>query len=137
MRGGTANCTSIISSDLIGSPVVDNPSALIAMNGPSLDKFGPRVEKGGLIVLNSSLIEPTNGRDGITLAAIPLNEIAGEIGSQKVINMVALGAWARFTDALTLEDVVNGMEAMLSDMGKGNFIDVNRTALEKGYEYFN
>lgn len=135
MRGGTANCTAIISSELIGSPIVDNPSALIAMNPPSLDKFGHAVRQGGLIVSNSALIENPSVNNRAKLIEVPLNTIANEIGNTKVINMVALGSWARFTDGVDLDDVMKGMELALTDLGKGQFVDVNMTALEKGYNY--
>ncbi|MBS3812888.1 2-oxoacid:acceptor oxidoreductase family protein [Candidatus Bipolaricaulota bacterium] len=133
MRGGTANCTAIISSKLIGSPIVDSPSALIAMNPPSLDKFETRVQENGLIVVNSSLVDEPKGRDNIKVVNVPLNEIAKEIGNQKVINMVALGAWAKFVEEISLQDVIKGMEMTLTDMGKERFIGSNREALEKGF----
>lgn len=135
MRGGTANCTAIISSDLIGSPIVDNPRALIAMNPPSLDKFGEKVQTGGLIVVNTSLVDDPEAQAEINLAKVPLNDIAKEIGNPKVINMVALGAWARFTEEIELEDVTRGMEMMLTDMGKERFVEPNENALRDGYEY--
>ncbi len=135
MRGGTANCTAIISSELIGSPIVDNPSALIAMNPPSLDKFKGTVGEDGLIVVNTSLVDEPEERDNVTVAGVPLNEIAQEIGNQKAINMVALGAWAKFTEGIDLEDVVRGMELTLTDMGKERFIESNGEALKRGYGY--
>ena len=131
MRGGTANCTAIISSDLIGSPVVNKPSSLIAFNGPSLDKFGPQVQENGTIIVNSSLID--NYGSGNNRVPVPLNEIARELGNQKVINMVALGAWARATEKLSLSAVKTGMELMLKESGKGDFVEINKEALEKGY----
>src|SRR6056297_925306 len=132
MRGGTANCTAIVSSELIGSPIVDNPSALIAMNPPSLNKFGNVVQQGGLVVSNSALIESPSVNNHVELIEVPLNTIANEIGNTKVINMVALGSWARFTDGIDLDDLMNGMELTLTDLGKEKFVDVNRAALEKG-----
>jgi len=131
MRGGTANCTVIISSDLIGSPVVKKPSALIAFNEPSLDKFGPQVKAGGTIIINSSLIDDfSSGKTGVP---VPLNDIAKELGNQKVINMVALGAWSRATEVLSLAAIKRGMKLMLEESGKGKFVEINRKALEEGY----
>ncbi len=132
MRGGTANCTAIVSSELIGSPVVNRPTALIAFNGPSLDKFGPKVKENGTIILNSSLIDSYEYDE--KAFPVPLNEIARDIGNQKVINMVALGAWARKTGVLSLSAVKNGMELTLRESGKEEFVEVNEQALEEGYE---
>lgn len=132
MRGGTANCTAIISSELIGSPVVNEPSALIAFNEPSLDKFGPKVKEGGVTVLNSSLIDEFGSDE--TTVPVPLNDIAKDLGNQKVLNMVGLGAWVRATETLSLSAIKTGMELMLEESGKGKFVDINKKALEKGYE---
>lgn len=132
MRGGTANCTAIVSSDLIGSPVVNKPSALIAFNEPSLDKFGSKVKENGEIIINSSLIDSYDNDD--KSLPLPLNDIAKDIGNQKVINMVALGAWARAIEKLSLSAVKTGMELMLKESGKGDFVEINKQALEKGYE---
>lgn len=132
MRGGTANCTAIISSELIGSPVVNRPSALIAFNEPSLDKFGPKVKENGTIILNSSLID--NYEYDKKAFPVPLNEVARDIGNQKVINMVALGAWAKKTGVLSLSAVKNGMKLTLQESGKEEFVEINEQALEEGYE---
>lgn len=132
MRGGTANCTAIVSSDLIGSPVVNKPSSLIAFNEPSLDKFGPQVKENGTIILNSSLID--NYEYDNKAFPVPLNEVARDIGNQKVINMVALGAWARKTGVLSLSAVKNGMRLTLEESGKEEFVEINERALEEGYE---
>lgn len=134
MRGGTANCTVIVDDQLIGSPVVDEPSILLAFNGPSLRKFGPEVEDGGTIILNSSLIDDYSRRDEVNTIEVPLNDLADELNTQKVINMVALGAWAGVNDRLTFEDVAEGMELMLEEGGKGDFVGVNKKALSYGFE---
>lgn len=133
MRGGTANCTAIISSKLIGSPVVNNPSSLIAFNEPSLDKFGSSVREDGAIVLNSSLIEdyPENGSTRVVPVAF--NEIAKQLENQKVINMVALGAWSKASDKLSLAALKKGMKLTLEESGKEKFVEVNEKALEEGY----
>ncbi|MBS3814084.1 2-oxoacid:acceptor oxidoreductase family protein [Candidatus Bipolaricaulota bacterium] len=133
MRGGTANCTAIISSKLIGSPVVNNPSSLIAFNEPSLDKFGASVREGGVIVLNSSLIEDHPEYGPTRVVPVSFNEIARQLENQKVINMVALGAWSHATEALSLEALQKGMKLTLEESGKGKFVEVNEKALEKGY----
>ncbi|MFP4589144.1 MAG: 2-oxoacid:acceptor oxidoreductase family protein [Candidatus Bipolaricaulota bacterium] len=134
MRGGTANCTVIISRNLIGSPVVDQPSVLLALNQPSLDKFGPTVSEGGRIILNSALIEETPQLEGVQAHPVPLNDIAAELGNQQVINMVALGAWAKLDEWLGLKDVKQGMTLMLQESGKEDYVKINIKALEKGYQ---
>lgn len=134
MRGGTANCTAIISSRLIGSPVVNEPSALIAFNKPSLDKFGSSVQKDGIIVLNSSLIEDRPADLRAEVVPVPANKIAQELGNQKVINMVALGAWSRASDKLSLSALRKGMKLMLEESGKGKFVETNERALKEGFE---
>jgi 2-oxoglutarate ferredoxin oxidoreductase subunit gamma len=131
MRGGTANCTAIISSELIGSPVVNKPASLIAFNEPSLDKFGHQVKENGTIILNSSLIDSYDYDD--KSLPVPLNDIAKDIGNQKVINMVALGAWSRTTGKLSLSAVKTGMRLTLEESGKGEFVEINEKALEKGH----
>lgn len=133
MRGGTANCTAIISSELIGSPVVKEPSSLIAFNKPSLDKFGPRVRGDGVIVLNSSLIDDFSLSGSRTVVPLPVNEIAKSLGSQKVINMVALGGWSKASGKLSLSALKKGMKLTLEESGKGKFVEMNEKALEKGY----
>ena len=133
MRGGTANCTAIVSSEIIGSPVVNKPSSLIAFNEPSLDKFGSNVQDDGLIVLNSSLIE-SYSNESLTVISLPFNDIAKELGNQKVINMVALGGWSKASGRLSLSALKKGMKLMLEESGKGKFVEINEKALDKGYE---
>lgn len=98
MRGGTANCTVVISDEEIGSPVVSQPSCVIALNLPSLDKFEPMVKPGGLLLINSSLVDREPRRDDIKAVALPATEIASELGNIRVTNMVALGALVQLTD---------------------------------------
>ncbi len=95
MRGGTANCSVIVSSEPVGSPVVVNSTTAIVMNKPSLDKFEPSVNKGGRLFINSSLIEQKSKRDDIEVYYISANEIADELGNMRVANMVMLGAYFR------------------------------------------
>ena len=133
MRGGTANCTAIISSRIIGSPVVNDPSSLIAFNKPSLDKFGPAVRNDGIIIANSSLIEDHVYQGSARIVPVPLNDLAQRLGNQKAINMVALGAWSKASGKLSLEALKKGMELTLEESGKSSFVEMNREALEEGY----
>src|SRR5512146_1826228 len=81
MRGGTANCTVIISEDEVGSPIVSRPSAAIVMNEPSLAKYAPRVKPGGTLVVNSSLVKSRSERTDIRIIEVPANAIAYELGN--------------------------------------------------------
>ena len=133
MRGGTANCTVVVADSPIGSPVVDNPDALVAMNGPSLDRFEPRVAKGGVIVVNSSLVKRDVERADVRAIPIPANDIAAELGNPRVINMVALGALVRALDVVSLEDIEAAMEEELRGKGRDELIELNREALRRGF----
>jgi 2-oxoglutarate ferredoxin oxidoreductase subunit gamma len=92
MRGGTANCSVIISEEPIGSPIVVEPTALVAMNLPSLEKFESSLSPGGILVVNSSLVDHQSKRDDITVYKVPANDIASNLGNARMANMVALGA---------------------------------------------
>jgi 2-oxoglutarate ferredoxin oxidoreductase subunit gamma len=133
MRGGTANCTVVMGDEAIGSPIVDQPSSLIAMNLPSLDKFEPMVARGGSIILNSSLIDRDVKRDGITVSKLPLNDLSLEAGSSRSINMVALGGYLKETGIIPLDRAKETMAHMLEKGGKGKFVELNAKALDLGY----
>jgi 2-oxoglutarate ferredoxin oxidoreductase subunit gamma len=133
MRGGTANCTVILSDTAIGSPIVDEPTAVIALNLPSLDKFEPTVAKKGVLLINRSLIARDVTRKDITAHAIPINEIAARVGNSRTVNMVALGAYVKATGAVPLDVVKQTMAAAMRDGGKEKLIAVNEKALDEGY----
>jgi len=133
MRGGTANCTVVLSDEPVGSPIIDDPSVLIAMNLPSLDKFESTVAKGGTIVVNSSLIDRAVKRGDVQVASLQLNELAEKVGSMRAINMVALGAYVKATKILPLDTVKGAMVRMLKKGGKEKFVTMNEQALEEGY----
>ena len=92
MRGGTANCTVILSDEMIGSPVVQTPDILIAMNRASLEKFQPSLKKEGLLFFDSSLINGVALRNAVIPVGVPATKIADTIGDTKAANMVMLGA---------------------------------------------
>ncbi|MGY4707196.1 2-oxoacid:acceptor oxidoreductase family protein [Candidatus Bipolaricaulota sp. J31] len=133
MRGGTANCTVVVADSPIGSPVVDNPDALVAMNAPSLDKFEGRVVEGGVVVVNSSLVKRPVRRDDVRAIPVPANDIAAELGNPRVINMVALGALVRTLELVPLEAIEAAMEEELRGRGRERLIEVNREALRRGF----
>jgi len=111
MRGGTANCTVMISDNPIGSPLIDkNGTAAIVMNLPSLFKFEGDMEKGGKLLINSSLIDRKATRDDIDVYYIPANDIAVELGNGKVANIVMLGAFIELTGAVKKESVIEALK---------------------------
>ena len=131
MRGGTANCTVIISSEEIASPIVTNPKTVIAMNKPSLDKFESLIQKDGLIVLNNSLIDQEVKRDDIKVLKIPANDIANKLGNLRVANMVTLGAYVKKSGVVRLESILKALEKALAGKNQ-KILDLNKVALKKG-----
>jgi len=133
MRGGTANCSVVISSDEIGSPIVTEPDTLIAMNGPSMDKFEAIVKPGGTIIYNSSLIDHAPTRTDVRVIAVPANELAAELGNNKVANMIILGAFLGASGVVTVDSVVEALKKTLSAK-RQDLIPLNKMAIEKGIE---
>ncbi len=133
MRGGTANCTVILSDRTIGSPIVDNPTAVIALNLPSLDKFEPTVAPKGILVVNGSLIGRKVERTDVQAHVVPINEIATKVGNSRTVNMVALGAYVKATGAVPLEVVKRTMAEAMREGGKEKLVELNERALDAGY----
>ena len=133
MRGGTANCNVIVSEELVGAPTVTEATAVIAMNKPSMDKFEKDVVPGGKLLVNSSLIDRKSERDDIEVLYIPANDIAAEIGTDKVANMVMLGAYLKATGAAKEETVMEYIAEVFSGK-KAAVIPLNKEALKKGAE---
>lgn len=132
MRGGTANCNVIVSDTLIGSPVItNNATCSIVMNLPSLWKFEENVEKGGAILINSSLIDSKATRDDIKAYYIPANEVALELGNAKAANMVMLGAYIALTGAVKQESVLEALKKVFGP-GKAHLLPLNEQALTRG-----
>ncbi len=132
MRGGTAYCTVVVSEKDIGSPIIDRPISIAVLNRPSLDKFHTKVKTGGLLVVNTSLIDTTTDRKDIDILDVPANKIALEAGTGKAANMVVLGAYVGRTKAVTLDSLRSLVRYQFKS--KPQFIDVNLKVLEKGYE---
>jgi 2-oxoglutarate ferredoxin oxidoreductase subunit gamma len=133
MRGGTANCTIVLSDEPIGSPVVDNPTGLIAMNLPSLDRFEKAVAKSGAIVVNASLVGRRIERSDVQELALPLNDMAASLGNLRAANMVALGALVKATAAVPLETLQRALTTLLGHKASAELIQVNERALEAGF----
>src|SRR5690349_20081015 len=103
MRGGTAHCTIIISDEEIGSPLVRNPSAVVALNPPSREMYIPLVQSGGILIVDSALASDRPEREDIREVYLPAKEIATELGRPQVANLVLLGALAELTGIVRLE----------------------------------
>jgi len=131
MRGGTANCSVIISNEPVGSPIVTEADAAIVMNKPSLDKFESYLKPGGKLFINSSLIEKKASRTDITVYYIPANEIAAGLGNTRVANMVMLGAYIASSQTVSKENI---MELITEAFGakKAHLVAVNEMALDEG-----
>jgi len=135
MRGGTANCTVVISSKEIGSPVVERPRAAIVMNLPSLLKYEPWILPNGLLLFNSSLIDPKEiFRKDIEVLPIPINDIAIENGNPKLANMVALGAFVEKTKLVRMTSLSESFEKVL-DERYHSLIPSNIQAIEVGTQF--
>lgn len=130
MRGGTANCTVVISDKPVGSPVVRSPHILIVLNRPSLDKFEPFVKKNGLLIINSSLIDRKAERNDIDVLYVKANDIALSCGSPKAANMVALGALIGKTNLLKIESIKETIKETFSE--KEKLVNLNLKALQEG-----
>lgn len=135
MRGGTANCTVVLSDVAVGSPIVDEATSLIALNRPSLDKFEQTVASGGTILVNRSLVSRQVERQDLEAHYVDLNEIARDVvGNPRTLNMVALGAFAKATGVLPLQTIKEAMTKSMTDSGKESLVSVNVRALDAGYE---
>jgi len=134
MRGGTANCTVVVSDEEIGSPLVNRPTAVLAMNLPSLEKFENLVKEGGVLVVNASMVNREVQRNDIKIVSIPANEIAMELGSERATNMVMLGALLGNLDLLSLEAVGAALDRHLPERHK-KLLPLNKEALRRGAEY--
>ncbi|WP_243544607.1 2-oxoacid:acceptor oxidoreductase family protein [Pseudodesulfovibrio tunisiensis] len=134
MRGGTANCTVVLSEDDIGSPIIHWPSSLIIMNRPSLDKFQPRLKDGCVNIINSSLVDMSLAdTERVNCIAVPCNEIADRIGNTRMANMVAIGAYIQATGIIPLEAAIDSLENVIS-AHYHHLIPKNAEAIRAGAE---
>lgn len=131
MRGGTANCSVVLSKKPIASPLITHPDVLIAMNSPSLDKFESKVNKGGTILVNSDLIEKKVGRKDVTVKYVNANKLAVDAGSPRSANIVMLGAFVKLGGIVTKEAASHAL--MHQFEGKKGVEGVKK-AFEAGFE---
>lgn len=131
MRGGTANCTVIVADEDIGSPAVRHPQAVVCLNLPSLDKYEQLVVAGGVLVLNTSLINRKATRQDLRVIEAPANEIAEELGDRRLVNAVMLGALVEATGVLPVGAIQQALKNHLPAKHQ-NLLAANFAALEKG-----
>lgn len=133
MRGGTANCAVVVSDEEIGSPVVNTSDITIVMNQPSLIKFEHSVKPGGYLIYNSDLVTYDNPRSDVTVIPVPAQSIAHELGSDKVANIVVLGALVESTGIVDKEICIETIKEKLGKR-KPKFLPMNLEAFAKGLE---
>ncbi len=133
MRGGTANCSVILSDEEIHSPVIDFADGAIVLNKPAYDKFAPRIKEGGILVVNSSLAKLEDKRDDITIIEIPATDIASEMGNVGVTNMVCLGALLPSLKLVDLDMVKAAMKEITAK--RPQLYETNLEAIAKGMAY--
>ena len=129
MRGGTANCTVVVSDHAIACPLINEADMLVVMNLPSLLKFEPMVVPGGLLIINSSLVPEKASRNDIRVVEIPADEKARELGNAKAANIVMLGAILKETGVVKPDSIRHQMEKMFSGR-KAKFLPLNQAAFD-------
>ena len=134
MRGGTCNCSVILSETPVGSPIITNPDVLIALNLPSLQKFVDTVVPGGKIIIDSTLIGAKVERTDVEVFYIPATQMAKDAGFATLANMILAGKVLKVADTVAFDGNKETLEAFIPAK-KANLIDVNCQALQLGYDY--
>ena len=133
-RGGTANCSVTVSDEEVGSPLVEQADVIVAMNLPSLDKFEPRVKPGGLLVVNSSIIDRKVERSDIRVVYCDANKIAEDVKNPKGANVAILGAMMGADEnGVSVDKMVEAIKIELGEK-KLKFLDGNKAAMLAGIE---
>lgn len=133
MRGGSANCSVVVSDEPIGSPVIAQATDVIAMNAPSYDKFSKSVVPDGNLFVNTSLVKDRDHREDINIYSIPINDIAHDLGNNRVANMVMLGAYLGVTNLVSEESVIAAFKKVYGEK-KEKLIPLNKNALNVGMD---
>lgn len=133
MRGGTANCSVVISTEPVASPIVAAPDIVIIMNEPSLTRFEPTLKQDGLLFFNKTLIKSVPKRKDITIIPIEANAIAEELGQGRIANMIMLGSLVKKTGILKLETLKRAQRTRFSKASEEQLL-LNDRALDRGYE---
>ena len=134
MRGGTANCSVIVSDTPVGSPIVTKPDVLVAMNLPSLKKYESEVVSGGIIIVDSTLIAEKVQRDDVDVYYVPATKIATDEGFSTLANMILMGKLMKVCDNVGYSCVEEAVNKVVPPR-KANLIDVNLKAVKLGYEF--
>jgi 2-oxoglutarate ferredoxin oxidoreductase subunit gamma len=133
MRGGTANCTVIISDSMIGSPVIGNPDVLVVMNDDSYRRFVEKLSPGGILIYDSSQIKSATPRGGIRLVATAAGAIASSMNSASLANMALMGAFIAATDIVDIKSLLSALDE-ITPAHRRELLKVNKDILMKGYE---
>lgn len=134
MRGGTANCAVVIAEEEIGCPVVSKPDVVVALNRPSVDKFMKQIQPGGIMFVNSSLVNDVEYRKDIEVIEIPANDLGTQLGEPTIGNMVILGALAKKVPILQKSELFNALTEAISTKRKEQ-VEINEKAIDIGYGY--
>lgn len=134
VRGGTANCTVSVSDEEIASPVASQPDFVVSMNQPSFLRFQSLVQSGGLILVNSSMVNITSMRGDIEVVEIPTSELAEKLGNLKVANMIILGVFVRVSNITSFPLLLKNLPAILGEK-RSRLLKINKEALELGFNY--
>ena len=135
MRGGTCNCSVIISDKKIASPIISNPDTLLLFNKPSMDKFEKFCKKDSIVIYNSSLIQEKSKKDDIKTFYIDASNIADKNGNIKAANMVMLGAFAKITNLVKIDSLIDSIKENFKTL-KEDIVKININSLKLGYNYF-
>lgn len=134
MRGGTANCSVIISDEPVGSPIVSEPDCLIAMNLPSLKRYEDSVVPGGMIIVDSTLIDEKVERNDVSVFYVPATKMAKDEGFATLANMILCGKLIKEISDMSFEHTTEALQKVIPAR-KANLLDVNLNALRVGYDY--
>ena len=134
VRGGTANCTVVISTEEIASPIASEPEFAVLMNNPSLFRFQNQVQSGGTIFLNSNMVETKPIRSDLKVFNIPVNDLAKQLNEEKVANMIMLGSFIKKSGLVSLETTVRAIKDTFSNRNQA-ILKMNESALSLGYDY--
>ncbi len=135
MRGGTANCSVIVSDAPVGSPIVSNPDVLIAMNLPSLDLYEDKVVSGGMIFVDSSLVERKVNRTDVKVFYVPATKLASENKIDKLANMIIMGKVFKETGAFENEEGINNALTKVISAKHADMLEINLNAMKLGRDY--
>ena len=134
VRGGTANCTVVVSDEEIASPIASSPEFVVAMNYPSMVKYQNMVKSGGTMFLNSDLITERPAREDINLVMVPVNTLAHDMGADRSLNMVMLGAVMEVTNMVSENSVLAAIETVLEGKKK-KLVETNQNAISVGSDF--